>query len=834
MPHNENQDLQLQRKAEELQRAEEHEVFKYREEHPAYQHRDPLRKRSHQEADKLKKKQRSAESRISSLERKLKKEKNENECWKIELQIKKEKLKLALLTLQEKQKRMTVLPEQLAVKTKVEMDSLKEIIGLRREIIEQYGVYGVLSEEQEAEILKQQEALQRELPYYEKTTKLHEKQVALVMADTRAKESVDSTKNSDIIREFRTLRVTEQELEEETIRENPEQSIRRAHLIRKMKQITNYRKYGISEEDEKALRGKLADLQDYQSFIREVFRKEGIDIFTWDLRFSHTAEQMGRRVAFLAGRRHRMKRFYASRSWNAEQLTEEEKKRKQAQEQEEREKPIVEQRLSFLEEELHLQQDPNLKIAKSIRRPINVAEDEETGTIVKADLMDTIGTMNRFYEKCRLEQIFDAIKKKSKDRRLMDLEERVLEYTRLFRQPGEDRFVFEKKEQDVLNHLMQELQETITHAEGETKRRLSMLYTLMNDNQNGELEVPEDAEVQVFEDNRFKLNGYGIMDLIERKKWKDRRKDPLFPHAPTLKDISQGTVGDCYLLAGLIGVLTIRPETIRECMKDNGDGTVTVRFYRWDKTEKKQQTRYYTVTKTTVCDAYNGEDSYAEASLWVQMMEKAFLASGLPHNSKLEEQNRDEDHKITFEELRSGVAQVFAWHLLGGEASGIKMFDLEGDLEHRVREERRQQESRKQNPNPNQAVDLYTASENAVYEDLNAALRREDYIFFSAKHRFKGFFHGGGLNGEEMQHGLAARHVYGVLGTKTREINGKVHKFVLIMNPWGNRGRVYRVDKNKDFGKAQGVKGEPEEGIVLLELRDFIDCGSAYRTLASR
>ncbi len=838
MPHIEDQERKKKQIAAEIQRAENHDVFKYREDHPAYHHGDPLRKRSHKEADKLAKKEAKLESRISSLERKLKKERNEDARWKIELQLKKEKLQLALVSLQEKQKRMTVLPEQLAVKTKVEMDGLKQIIDLRRELIGHYAECGVLSAEQETEIQKQQEALQSEIPHFERTTRLHEQQVSLVRAETRAREEMEGKRYSEIIDEFRTLRLTEQDMDEERIRENPEHYIRIAHLIRKMKQVPNLHRYETNVEVRRALREKLADLKDYQNYIREVFRKEGIDIFTWDLHFSHTAEQLGKRLTFLAGRKHRLKRFYASRSWNQDQMDAEEKRRKEEQEREERGKTGLEQRLSFLEEELQLQQDPEFKIAKTIWRPIDKAEENETDPIVKADLMDTIGTMNRLYEKYRLAQIFYAIKKKSGDPKLKELGNKLLFYLKLARQPGEDRFKFEDREQEALQLAMKEFQKTIAQVEGETKRQLNMLYSLMNDNVDGELEVPENAELRVFDDSRFRLNPFGFEALVYRKKWKDRRKDPLFPHSPTIKDISQGGARDCYLMAGLAAVLSLHPEAIRKCMKDNGDGTVTVRFYHRDEARRRQEPRYYTVTKTTVCDAYTGEDVYAEGSLWVQMMEKAYLASGLPHNSTMEEQNRDENHKIHFDELSSGVAQNFVSQLIGSEFEGMRMNDLDKGLYDTIQDERREKEIQKQNrnenENPNQEPeDLYTASENSVYEDINNSLRREEYVFYSARNKFKGFFHGVSVTGEEIEHGLASNHAYAVLGTKTRKINGKKHKFILIMNPWANRERVYRVDRNKDFGKAKGVEGEPEEGIMLLDLRDFIDCGSMYRTMPS-
>lgn len=57
----------------------------------------------------------------------------------------------------------------------------------------------------------------------------------------------------------------------------------------------------------------------------------------------------------------------------------------------------------------------------------------------------------------------------------------------------------------------------------------------------------------------------------------DRRNWPLFAHEPTPEDISQGMEGNCWVLAALA---SLKPQQIRDTMLDNGDGSVTVRFFR--------------------------------------------------------------------------------------------------------------------------------------------------------------------------------------------------------------------------------------------------------------
>ncbi len=45
-------------------------------------------------------------------------------------------------------------------------------------------------------------------------------------------------------------------------------------------------------------------------------------------------------------------------------------------------------------------------------------------------------------------------------------------------------------------------------------------------------------------------------------------------------DVVLGALGDCYLASGLASLAQVRPDVLRDAVKDNGDGTYTVRFYK--------------------------------------------------------------------------------------------------------------------------------------------------------------------------------------------------------------------------------------------------------------
>ena len=72
--------------------------------------------------------------------------------------------------------------------------------------------------------------------------------------------------------------------------------------------------------------------------------------------------------------------------------------------------------------------------------------------------------------------------------------------------------------------------------------------------------------------------------------YSDRRNDALFPHEPSMNDIEQRALGDCYLQAGISALVMNHPEKLKEGMRDNGDGTVTVRFFKSrDKLEESEK-----------------------------------------------------------------------------------------------------------------------------------------------------------------------------------------------------------------------------------------------------
>jgi hypothetical protein len=109
---------------------------------------------------------------------------------------------------------------------------------------------------------------------------------------------------------------------------------------------------------------------------------------------------------------------------------------------------------------------------------------------------------------------------------------------------------------------------------------------------------------------------------------------PLFQGPPSVTDVEQVSLGDCYLLAAVMSIVRKDPGFFPSIMVDHGNGIVSVRLY--DVKENPDKSRTFTPKiihlnksvvvnkkqKTQVVEGYN------KGALWVQMLEKAYAAGG--------------------------------------------------------------------------------------------------------------------------------------------------------------------------------------------------------------
>lgn len=97
---------------------------------------------------------------------------------------------------------------------------------------------------------------------------------------------------------------------------------------------------------------------------------------------------------------------------------------------------------------------------------------------------------------------------------------------------------------------------------------------------------------------------------------------PLFSHnGPAPADVKQGSIGDCYFMAGLGAVAKTAPDRIRQLVVDLGDGTYAVNFHNNGKNA-------FVRVDADLWTKFDGSLGYAkkgiDGSIWVPIVEKAW------------------------------------------------------------------------------------------------------------------------------------------------------------------------------------------------------------------
>lgn len=171
----------------------------------------------------------------------------------------------------------------------------------------------------------------------------------------------------------------------------------------------------------------------------------------------------------------------------------------------------------------------------------------------------------------------------------------------------------------------------------------------------------------------------------QRQEYADRKNDVLFPHEPTVNDIHQRGLGDCYLQGGIASLVLNNPQVLKDGMRDNRDGTVTVRFYKKkeelsdDEINQLGKRReelpdhvamFVTVTKEVPVDKDSGDDAYSSECLWMQLLEKAYAASGL---------RRKQGEDPAFLDIVAGRSATFMEHFTGMKSTQVKQPHQSGD-----------------------------------------------------------------------------------------------------------------------------------------------------------
>ncbi len=220
--------------------------------------------------------------------------------------------------------------------------------------------------------------------------------------------------------------------------------------------------------------------------------------------------------------------------------------------------------------------------------------------------------------------------------------------------------------------------------------------------------------------------------------WK-KAQGSLFVEGAGADDALQGALGDCYAISGFAALAQVNPKAIENAIKDNGDGTYTVRFFKQSLlgvVGRGQKPVYVTVDASLPMK--NGRPLYAEArnprELWPALLEKAWAKFDGSYSS-----------------IESGAPST-VWQALTGRRGVVSVNALKGH-------------------------GLFTKMQRAFREGRPVAATT---TLATAK------------NGESRS-GLAKQHVYAVLGVSER--GGQ--KYVTLRNPWG---KTEPVGDNKNDG----------------------------------
>lgn len=214
--------------------------------------------------------------------------------------------------------------------------------------------------------------------------------------------------------------------------------------------------------------------------------------------------------------------------------------------------------------------------------------------------------------------------------------------------------------------LMHEMQRTLKCATSSLEKHYAAeLYNLLKKEQDGDLIVPDNPKSVVYRSDKFLKEPDTLEDNV-RFVMKSVKDQPLFPHEPCLKDIAQGHIGDCYFIATMVSLAVRAPGKIKEIMKDNGDGTVTVRFY--DRSAKKY---LYVKVDKTIPKVQNEKgqqrDFGAQAALWTKLLEKAYASVRHPRKKSL----TNRSSKWSYENATKGSCYKAFKDLTGMEAKYI-------------------------------------------------------------------------------------------------------------------------------------------------------------------
>jgi hypothetical protein len=127
------------------------------------------------------------------------------------------------------------------------------------------------------------------------------------------------------------------------------------------------------------------------------------------------------------------------------------------------------------------------------------------------------------------------------------------------------------------------------------------------------------------------LHSYDLTRILKRPRAVPKIfKGPLFDKEITAADVAQGRLDNCYMPAAMASLAAADPKAIRDMIRENPDGTYTVRFHEWDQAASDFAQVYITVDTELYANkkgVFYGEGRKIKGKgmvLWYPLIEKAF------------------------------------------------------------------------------------------------------------------------------------------------------------------------------------------------------------------
>ncbi len=321
---------------------------------------------------------------------------------------------------------------------------------------------------------------------------------------------------------------------------------------------------------------------------------------------------------------------------------------------------------------------------------------------------------------------------------------------------------------------------------------------------------------------------------------------PLFPHEPVTQDICQGNIGDCYFLSALVALVNKSPTYIQDMMHDNGDGTVTVRFYRYNKKEDATKPVYYKIKKQIPSTK---SKLFFNSAMWVYLLETAYAAfrgdiigenHGFFRNGYMKTRRNIDFSAIeggtdeeAFAAITGKTITKYSMDTTYTEKGKIKTLKrhIKGYYRYESTGKTEQvDENISENTSGEYFQNKYSDYANYIFDTIQDNLKEGNIMLAGSYDKADSIFDDNLIESVAQKNnnaadervddsGLLARHEYTVLDAYSDPITNI--KYVVVRNPWGLHTNQYFVDKNKTVF-SHYTDTSDDEGVCVVELNQFV------------